>query len=66
MLNKISQAIADDWKQDPYYLLAEKSVDIYWGGGTIDPFLKVFKDLVLQYKFGIPSGNGLNVPKNMD
>ena len=38
MLNKISQAIADDWKQDPYYLLAEKSVDIYWGGGTIGPF----------------------------
>ncbi len=38
MLNKISQAIADDWKQDPYYSLAEKTVDFFWGGGEIVSF----------------------------
>ncbi|MDE7371248.1 MAG: hypothetical protein K2N07_05820, partial [Desulfovibrio sp.] len=43
MLNKISRAIADDWKQDPYYLLAEKSVDNFWGGGGGLVFLGRFK-----------------------
>lgn len=65
MLNKISQAIADDWKQDPYYLLAEKTVDNFWGGeGSI--FLRRFNELDLENIVELACGHGRHVPKYMD
>lgn len=66
MQNKISQAIADDWKQDPYYLLAEKSVDFFWGGGRIVPFFKRFRELDLENIVELACGHGRHVPKYMD
>lgn len=64
MLNKISKAIADDWKEHPYYTFAEEDIEHEWGEGCI--FLSRFKELDPENIVELACGHGRHVPKYID
>lgn len=67
MLNKISQAIADDWKYDPYYQRAEDTLDFFWvHGEESNIFFRRFQELNLDNVIELACGHGRHVPKYMD